>query len=106
MIQQAPRPALDWPALVAAAPGLQRFEEEAREAAGNNATWWPSWVRNFGGLWELIPDGGRQIVLDHLKATYHGERQRLLLLAARHQPATSPPRPLAVPGRRPERRRL
>jgi hypothetical protein len=91
-----------WLDLVVKAPGLQRFEEEAREAAGNNATWWPSWLYGYGDFTRLLSDPrDRRAAYDHLKATYHGERQRLLLLAARHQPATSPPRPLASSTRRP-----
>jgi hypothetical protein len=93
-----------WDELVEQEPRLRRFEQEAVEAAGNGWLGWYGWVRTFGGLSELIPDGGRQVILDHLKAVYHGERERLLQ-AARPQLVASPASRPTSPQLRPERRR-
>ena len=97
---------MTWDELVTQEPRLRRFEEAAVEAARNGWGGWYGWVRNFGGLSELVPDGGRESVLAHLKSVYHGERERLLQLSARPQLVASPPRPLASSTLRPERRKL
>ncbi len=91
-----------WQDLVRQEPRLQQYEEAGIQAAGNGWVGWYGWVRHFRDLEQLIPDGGRQVVLDHLKATFHGERLRLVQAA---RPQTAPLNRPTSPELRPERRR-
>ena len=82
---------MTWDELVTQEPRLRRFEEAAVEAARNGWGGWYGWVRNFGGLSDLVPDGGREAVLAHLKSAFHAERERLLQAARPQLVTASPP---------------
>jgi hypothetical protein len=93
--------AITWCDLVVKAPGLQRFEVEAREAAGNGATWWPAWLHGYSEfMWLLSNLSDRRAAYNHLKAVFHAERERLVQ-ASRPQLAASPASPPASSRTRP-----
>ena len=74
---QAATPTLAWPSLVAASPELQRFAEEAIEAARNRASWWPSWFPRFAGFTCLLHSESQyHAAVNHLVTTFRAAWRR------------------------------